>query len=134
MAKVIKVQPIFGTLGKQMEVPELSPVGDVVLIDNPDGVMGMDGKLLKLPKMIPADSATIVATLIRLYPRNRLTMVSITTALKVKERIEHITDGCFTLEDTEYEWLMNCLKDDGIGVQLFGFDIVKVIKALKEGE
>lgn len=134
MAKVIKVQPINGVLGKPMEVPELSPVGDVVLVDNPDGVKGMDGTILKLPKMIPANSATIVATLIRLYPRNRLTMVAITTALKVKERIETIKDGCFTLEDTEYEWLMNCLKDDGIGVQLFGFDIVNVIKAFKEGE
>ena len=131
MAKAIKVEKIFSALGKQMEVPELSPNGDIVLVDNPDGVKGMDGKILKQPKMKLGDSVDIIATLIRLFPRNRLTMATITTALKVQERIKTITDGCINLEDTEYEWLINILKDDGIGVQLFGFDIVNILKAFE---
>lgn len=134
MAKVIKVQPILSVLGKPMEVPELSPFGDPVLVDNPDGVVGMDGKILQLPKMMPADSVSIIATLVRLFPRNRLSMKTIETALKVQERIKVVKDGCFTLEDEEYKWLMQCLKDDGIGVQLFGFDIVNVIKAIEVKE
>lgn len=136
MAKVIKVEPIKSVLGKAMEVPELSPVGDPVLVDNPDGVVGMDGKILQLPKMVAADSVGIITMLVRLFPRNRLTMKDILLALKVRERVEVVKDGCFTLEDAEYEWLMKCLKDDGIGVVLFGFDIVNVLKAfeVKDGE
>lgn len=129
MAKTIEVKPILSILGKPIEVPDLTPMGDLLMVNNPDGVKGMDGKILKQPKMKEATTADIPMTMIRLFPRNKLNMSAIMIAMKVKERVDAVKNGHFTLEDTEFDWLINSLKDDGIGVQLFGFDVVNIIKA-----
>lgn len=134
MAKTIKVKPILSVLGKPMEVPTFDSMGDFVMVDNPDGVKGMDGKIMKQPKMKEGTTADIPMVMIRMFPRQRLNMNSILMALKVKERIEAVKNGCFTLEDVEYDWLINSLKDDGVGVPLFGFDVVNVLKAFENKE
>lgn len=67
------------------------------------------------------------------FPRNQLNMKSIMESSKLWALISDARERQATeiqLEDAHYEWLIEVLKNDRIGVPMFGLNLLPVLTAL----
>ena len=125
MAKKFKLQPIPSIEdGTPMRTPVLDSEGSVVI---------QDGKVT----FEPATLLTIFESIIRLFPGSRLTMANITSGIQLKERLIECRkndNGHLVLEDAEYEWVKGMLNDGEVGVKIFGFNLLNILKAVEDFE
>lgn len=125
MAKKFKLQPIPSIEDKGfIRTPEIDSGGDVVV---------RDGRVV----MESATLLTILEVIIRLFPQSRLTMPNITSGIQLKERLVECRkndNGHLVLEDAEYEWVKSMLKDGEVGVKIFGFNLLNILKAVEDFE
>lgn len=125
MSKEFKLQPIPSIEGG---TPMRTPV-----VDSGGSVVITDGRVV----MEEATLLTIFENIIRLFPVTRLTMANITSGISLKERLVECrksASGYLVLEDAEYDWARSMLNDGEVGVKMFGFNLLNILKAVDEFE
>lgn len=125
MSKKLKLQPILSIEdGIPLSIPTMGKDG-LVVVDN--------GRVVTEP----ATLLTILESIIRLFPVTRLTMPNITSGISLKERLVECrksANGYLVLEDAEYDWVKSMLNDGEVGVKIFGFNLLNILKAVDDFE
>lgn len=124
MSKKFKLQPIPSIEGIPLRTP---------MLDSNGAVSVTDGRV----DMEEATLLTIFESIIRLFPVTRLTMPNITSGISLKERLKECrksANGYLVLEDAEYDWAKSMLKDGEVGVKIFGFNLLNILKAVDDFE
>jgi len=133
MAKRIRIKQINNLDELPLRVPEFDAEGQLILEEKEDN----SGNTVKVPKTHPADTIDILDVLIRNFPRERLTLENITHATRLKSQLiesRKSGNGILTLEEAEHDWVKKMLRDEAVGVQIFGLNLMKVIEAVEDFE
>lgn len=121
MSKKFKLQPIPSIEnGIPMRVPVVGSDGSIVT---------QDGKIITEE----ANLLTIFENVIRLFPISRLTMSNITSGIRLKEQLiecRKSSNGYLVVEEAEYDWVKIMLSDGEVGVRMFGFNLLNILRAV----
>jgi len=128
--KSIPIKSINSFYGKPIKCPSFDESGDPVMEDNKRDIREMDGTLIKEPVVVDANVANLIDYMIRVFPREKLTIHNISIAMKIRDRLVTAHTGELVFEDAEYEWIIKFMKDDSYGVKLFGMDLPNVLTAM----
>lgn len=136
--KTIKVDKVANYLGGMLKVPVFDEMGEMVTepLINPntkEPVLDSAGESVTRPVTKEGTIVDLLDVLVMEFPRNKLKMKHITEMA----RLHGVLAECheqnlseFTIEDAAYDWLISVLKDDQIGVPIFGMNLIAVLKAL----
>ncbi len=129
--KEIEIKKVKGFYGSPIMVAVYDDNGEMVTEENKRGIRDISGKLIKEPLAKEADVKDLIDILIRSFPREKMTIDVIHTAIKIRDKLKISTDK-INLEDNEYDWVIKNLKNNEIGVKIFGLDLPNVLNALGE--
>lgn len=129
MAKRINIKVIQSIEGMPLKKAVTDSVGDPIYEKDKKGK-----ETLKL-----ADSTTldILDSLIRMFPRERMTMENITEGTRLKTQINEArsTNGnVMVMDESTHDWVKKMLRDESIGPKLFGFNLINIIDAMDDFE
>jgi hypothetical protein len=137
--KTIKVTEVKNFRGGKLAVPEFDLNGDVLQepLRDKDGKELLDstGAVIMRPITTrPATTITCLDYLIMDFPRSLLTMKHITECSRLQTIIceakeKHL--DVINLEDAQYEWLIGVLKNDKIGVPMFGQNVTSLLNTIE---
>jgi hypothetical protein len=136
MAKRIKVRTVYNLDEIPIKIPEFDSEGQLILVDDPTR-KDSEGNPIKVPKTRHANTIDLLEVLIRQFPRERLTMENITHATRLKSQIiesKKRNDGILVIEEAEHDWVKKMLRDEKVGVEIFGINLMKVIEAVEDFE
>jgi len=135
--KCIEINELKNYRGGALLVPRFNEMGEVITapIVGPKGETILDkaGEPLTRPVTGSGTILDILDYALLDFPRNKLTMKHITEATRLMGQIAKCRENNLTelqLEDAQYEWLVSILKNDQIGVPMFGLNLVSVLNAL----
>lgn len=135
--KTIMIEQLDNYRGGPLMVPAFDAIGDIVT----EPILGPGNKPLTdsagNPVTQPALTHGTIVDVLRYamldFPRDLLTMNHISKATKMLAALA----GCkksgtaeFHLEDEDYKWLVSVLRNDAIGVKMFGQNIAPVLTAI----
>ena len=118
---IIQVMSIEGT-----------PFKRAIFDENGDPII--EGGKLKLADCNILDCLDL---LIRVFPKDRMTMENITEAARLKGQIieAHKTTGkVMDMEEGTHTWVNKMLKDDAVGPKIFGMTLLNIIAAVDNFE
>lgn len=120
MAKIFKLSIINSIEGTPYKIPSYDESGSVKV---------KDGKV----ETVDANLADILNLLIKVFPRDQLTMDNIIHGSRLKNQLLSASD-VLTLEEAEHDWVKKVLRMDSIGPKIFGFSLVNILDALDQFE
>ena len=122
MAKKFVLGDIIGIEGKPLKTPVLDEDGRA--IEDSKG----------RAKLKEATLADVGHELLRYFPKEALSMENITHGVRFKNQLMACKDGTLILEDAEYKWFDKMLKDETIGVRIYGFNLLAIQDAVDDFE
>lgn len=118
--------PEFDANGEMLKEPLLDPAGKEILDTGGNPVMAITaGK--------PATVFSILDYFILDFPRQQLTMKHISECTRLQAKLSEAKERGLdeiNLEDSQLEWLVSAIKNDRIGVPMFGQNVISVLSAL----
>ena len=136
--KTIKVDKVKNYLGGMLKVPVFDEMGEMKTepIINPktnEPALSSAGEPLTKPVTKEGTIVDLLDVVVMEFPRNKLTMKHITEMSRLHGALadcheQNLTE--FALEDAAYDWLIGILRDNQIGVPIFGMNLISVLKAL----
>ena len=135
--RTIKIEKLNNYRGGPLMVPTLDEMGSLVR----EPILGSDGQKLKDTAGNPiTQSVEVHGTIVDVlglavldFPREKLTMKHISEANKLLGVLAANKDTGspeLHIEDANYDWLVSVLKENEIGVRMFGLNLVSVLAAL----
>ena len=124
MAKRLNVKVIKDHDNKAIQSLDLDDEGKPQVEDG--------GKKLKTKDMTILDA---LDTLVRVFPRERMTMENITEGTRLKIQLAETRESkssFLQIDDSTHKWALKMLKDDAVGPKTFGFDLMPVIDAMDD--
>jgi len=136
--KTIRVTEIKNYRGGKLMVPEFDINGEVlqepVLDRNGKPIEDAQGNQLMQPVTTkPANILTVLDYLVMDFPRNLFTMKHITECGRLHNKVAEAREKnaeSIDLEDSQYEWLVGVLKNDKIGIPMFGMNVTSILESL----
>ena len=136
--KQIKVDKVRNYLGGMLKVPVFDEMGEMKTepIINPntnEPALSSAGEPLTKPVTKEGTIADLLGVVVMEFPRTKLNMKHIAECNRLTEKIAECQKQNLTeleLEDAAYEWLIAVLRDNQIGVPIFGMNLISVLKAL----
>lgn len=122
MKRVIKNIPIMAYDGTPLQVP-IYENGKIKLKRPPDG------KEIPEPEVKDATLADCLMMLVRFFPKELMTMENVIQGNRLYGLIRDTKEE-FTLKDASYSWTTNMLKNDKVGLAIFGMNCPAVLEAL----
>lgn len=125
-------------MSKKFKLQPIPSIEDGIPLNMP--IIGGDGLVVVRDGRVATEPATLLSifeSVIRLFPVTRLTMPNITSGISLKERLiecRKSANGYLVLEDAEYDWARSMLNDGEVGVKIFGFNLLNILKAVDEFE
>lgn len=127
--KEVNLEVIPSFYGKPILVAVYDSQGELVMEDNQRGIRDMQGKLIQEPAIKKANICDCIDLLIRSFPREKMNLQAISRMLKIKSCLDEAKEKLI-LEDAECDWVVKQLKDNDVGVKIFGLDLPNVLKHL----
>ncbi len=136
--KTIKIVEVKNYRGGKLSVPEFNIDGEI----KTEPVLGTNGSQLTdslgnpVTRPVSSRTATVLSCLdyfVMDFPRTLLTMKNITECTRLHSKVSEAMDkhsDTIELEDAQFEWLVSALKNDKLGVQMFGLNITSLLGAL----
>ena len=121
MAHRIAVVKVDGIAGPPLRVPELDSAAQPVA--------DKDGRV----KLKEADTLDLLSHFVMSFPRDKLSLKSIMEANLLYAAItKSRADSklAISLPDSTFKWLETVLKDEQIGVPIFGLNLLVILKSL----
>lgn len=117
--------PVFDMSGKVVKTPVM----------NDDGNPAKDaaGNMLFVPATQPGTILELIEFMVLDFPRDQLTLKNITEATRIVTAISAVREKkleTLDLEDASYDWLLETLQNERIGVKMFGMNLPNVLAVL----
>jgi hypothetical protein len=136
--KTIKVDKVKNYMGGALNVPVFDEMGEMVKekilhAQTHQPILDSAGEPVTKPVTKEGTIVDLLDVVVMEFPRNKLKMKHITEMARLHGVLaecheQNLTE--FALEDAAYEWLISILKDDQIGVPIFGMNLIGVLNAL----
>jgi len=105
--------------GNAFRLPVIDPDGQPVL---------EDGKL----KSVEGDLIANLRALVKFFPRDKMTMANVIEANKLWRCLDASDGKVIVMEEGTHDWLRAQLKDDKVGVFMFGMNLPAILEAVDE--
>jgi hypothetical protein len=122
MAKKINVKVIQSIEGRPYQIPTLDE----------DGNAATDSK----GNLITRDATTVdvLRILIRAFPRDKMTFANIAEGVRLMHQLDEADNSTLIMDESTHDWIKKMLRDDGVGVKIFGFNLFSILDALDDFE
>lgn len=127
--KEIEIKKVKAFYGNPIMVASYDDNGEMVMEENKRGIRDVSGKLIEEPMAKEAGIKDLIELLIRSFPKDRMTIDNIHAAIKIRDRMR-VAEDKIIFEDNEYDWIIKNLKNNEIGVKIFGLDLPNVLEAM----
>jgi hypothetical protein len=123
-------EPVLDTAGKQMTQVPRNANGDPVPNCQPEPVYRLKTKELSKTEALPE----ILKGLYLNIPPDKLTRQDTIYGTRMFQNFAAITDGVLEMDDDIHDWIKEKLKDEAIGLKVFGVDLYVVEQAVDNFE
>ena len=119
--------------GGDLFIPKIGINGDVMREPLKDALgnelKDATGQVITKPMNERATVKSLLEYMIMSYPQSKLNMKSITECMRLQSILDK-SNGTIDIEDSTYEWLVNSLKDEKVGITAFGLNVTSLLQAI----
>jgi len=120
-----------------LRVPKFDSMGDVkqeaMLTPQGQPLLDAAGQPVTKPLVENGTIIDILDFVMMDFPRAKMTMKHITEASRLLDKLAACREQKATvleLEDAQHEWLMSVLRNDEVGVKMFGLNLPNILAAV----